>query len=158
MSDAQPPKRSHVSPSGRSDEILDADEQARQHQGVRKAHETELIEDYVELIGDLIELKGEARAVELAQRMGVTQATVAKMIRRLVDLKLVTSEPYRSIFLTDAGMDMAETSRARHLVVLEFLQALGVPEEVARYDAEGIEHHVSDETLAIMQRFTDGQR
>lgn len=146
---------SHISPSGSPDAMLDPDEQARQHAGVRKAHETELIEDYVELIGDLIELKGEARAVELAQRMGVTQATVAKMIRRLTDLNLVTSEPYRSIFLTAAGQQMAEMSRARHLVVLRFLETLGVPEDVARYDAEGIEHHVSDQTLEIMRRFTE---
>lgn len=138
-----------------SGELLDADTHARQYSNVRKAHETELIEDYVELIADLIEAKGEARAVELAQRMGVTQATVGKMIRRLTDAGLAASEPYRSIFLTDAGKRMARASRRRHLVVLRFLRALGVSESTARQDAEGVEHHVSDETLDIMRRFAE---
>jgi len=138
-----------------SGELLDPDTHARQYSNVRKAHETELIEDYVELIADLIEAKGEARAVELAQRMGVTQATVGKMIRRLAEAELVTSEPYRSIFLTAAGKRMAQASRRRHLVVLRFLRALGVSETTARQDAEGVEHHVSEETLAIMRRFAE---
>lgn len=142
----------HVASTEHPDEMLSPEDHARQHAHVRKAHETELIEDYVELIADLIDAKGEARAVELAQRMAVTQATVGKMVRRLVERELVSSEPYRAIFLTDAGRAMAEASRERHQVVLRFLRAIGVSEEVARQDAEGIEHHVSDETLAMMRR------
>lgn len=142
---------SHVSSSERPGEMLPAEAHARQHARVRKAHETELVEDYVELIADLIDSKGEARAVEIARRMDVRQATVAKMIRRLRDNGLVTSEPYRAVFLTDAGRAMAETSRTRHSVVLAFLRWLGVSEETALQDAEGIEHHVSDETLAAMR-------
>lgn len=145
----------HVTSSEHPDEMLAPDVHARQHVHVRKAHETELVEDYVELIADLIDAKGEARAVELAQRMGVTQATVGKMIRRLDERGLVTSEPYRSIFLTDAGRRMAEASRSRHITVLRFLRALGISETTARHDAEGIEHHVSSETLAAMQRIVD---
>jgi DtxR family manganese transport transcriptional regulator len=145
----------HVTSSEHPDEMLPPDVHARQHKHVRKAHETELVEDYVELIADLIDAKGEARAVELAQRMGVTQATVGKMIRRLDERGLVTSEPYRSIFLTEAGRRMAETSRARHITVLRFLRALGISETTARQDAEGIEHHVSDETLTAMRRVAE---
>ena len=124
---------------------------------MRNAHETELIEDYVELIGDLLHHRGEARAADIASRMGVSQATVSKMIRRLNELGLVTSQPYRSLFLTEAGPQMAETSRARHDIVLHFLRALGVDDSTARIDAEGMEHHVSDETLPVMQRFTERQ-
>lgn len=145
----------HVLRSDTSGELLDPQTHARQYSHVRKAHETELVEDYVELIADLIDAKGEARAVELAQRMGVTQATVGKMIRRMTEAGLVTSEPYRSIFLTDAGKRMARDSRDRHIVVLRFLRALGVSEATARADAEGVEHHVSNETIGIMRRFAD---
>ena len=130
-----------------------ADAQARQHTTVREAHETELIEDYVELIADLVDTEGEARAVEIARRMGVRQATVAKMVNRLVERGLVITEPYRPIHLTEPGREMAEHSRARHAVVLRFLRALGVSEATARIDAEGIEHHVSEETLDLMRRF-----
>lgn len=145
----------HVLRADRSGELLDPETHARQYGTVRKAHETELIEDYVELIGDLIDAKGEARAVEIAQRMGVTQATVGKMIRRMTDAGLVTSQPYRSIFLTEAGRKMARISRERHIVVLRFLRALGVDEDTARQDAEGMEHHVSDATMDIMRGFAE---
>lgn len=138
-----------------ADRLPSTDDHARQHATVRKAHETELIEDYVELICELLDQEGEARAVDIARRMGVSQATVTKMLRRLAERDLITSEPYRSIFLTRAGRDMAEHSRERHQVVLRFLRALGVSDEIARIDAEGIEHHVSKETLERMRRFSE---
>lgn len=149
----------HVASDEHPDQLLSAEDHARQHAHVRKAHETELIEDYVELIADLIEAKGEARAVELSQRMAVTQATVGRMVRRLAERGLVATQPYRAIFLTDAGRAMAEASRERHQVVLRFLRVIGVSAEVARRDAEGIEHHVSAETLDMMRSLTaDRQR
>lgn len=141
----------HVSRPGEPGRLIDAEQHARQHTGVRKAHETELLEDYVELIADLIDATGEARAVDIAQRMGVRQATVTAMVRRLQSRGLATSEPYRAIFLTEAGRCMADESRARHAVVLRFLLALGVPEGVAFRDAEGIEHHVSPTTLKVLE-------
>jgi DtxR family manganese transport transcriptional regulator len=145
----------HILRGDTSGKLLDPKTHARQYNHVRKAHETELFEDYVELIADLIDTKGEARAVELAQRMGVTQATVGKMIRRMAEAGLVTSQPYRSIFLTKAGDAMARASRERHIVVLRFFRALGVSEATARRDAEGVEHHVSNETIRLMQHFAD---
>lgn len=147
----------HVTSTEQPGQMLPAEAHARQHARVRKAHETELVEDYVELIADLIDAKGEARAVEIARRMDVRQATVAKMVRRLRDNGLVSSEPYRAIFLTDEGRRMAETSRARHAIVLEFLRWLGVSEDTALQDAEGVEHHVSDETLEAMRRISGAQ-
>lgn len=141
----------HVSRPGDPGRLIDAEQHARQHSGVRKAHETELIEDYVELIADLIDATGEARAVDIAHRMGVRQATVTAMVRRLQARGLATSEPYRAIFLTDAGRTLANESRARHAVVLRFLLAIGVPEAVAFHDAEGIEHHVSATTLKVLE-------
>ena len=156
MSQRKEPTETTSSPD--SDDALPPVEQhIRQYETVRFAHETELIEDYVELIGDLIAHRGEARAADVASRMGVSQATVSKMIRRLNELGLVNSQPYRSLFLTSAGKDMAQTSRKRHDIVLNFLRALGVKDTTARIDAEGMEHHVSDETLAIMQQFTEQQ-
>lgn len=134
-------------------ELVDVATHASQHRYVRRAHETELIEDYVEMIGDLMAANGEARAADLARRMDVSHATVAKMVRRLTDLGLVTSAPYRSIFLTDEGQRMAAKSRERHAIVLRFLKALGVDDTNARQDAEGVEHHVCSETLEQMRAF-----
>ena len=132
----------------------DAVRQAASFDQTRRARQTEIAEDYVELIADLIAAEGEARVVELAERMGVTHATVNKTIARLQRDGLVSAKPYRSIFLTEAGSKLAEHSRRRHQIVLDFLKAIGVADETAELDAEGIEHHVSEETLAAFERLT----
>ena len=127
-------------------------------QRMRDAHSTEMAEDYVELIGDLIAEMGEARLTDLAENLGVTHATAAKVVQRLQREGLVESRPYRSIFLTDAGRTMAAASRERHKVVHDFLTALGVSEINAEADAEGMEHHVSEETLAAFAKMTERLR
>jgi DtxR family transcriptional regulator, manganese transport regulator len=120
---------------------------------VRADHQVELAQDYVEMIADLIDERGEARCTDVALRLGVANATVVKTLRRLTTLGLVTQEPYRAIFLTAEGWKLAEDGRRRHLLVEKFLLSLGVSAATARVDAEGIEHHVSVETLRAMSRF-----
>lgn len=124
---------------------------------VREAHRTELVEDYVELISDLLADGGEARQVDIAARMGVAQPTVAKMLKRLVRDGWVIQRPYRGVFLTPAGEVLAAESRERHQTVERFLLALGVDAETARRDSEGIEHHVSEATLAAFAEFVRRQ-
>lgn len=121
----------------------------------RQDHQRELIEDYVEEIAALRTEVGEARAIDLAERLGVSTAAVSKVITRLRTEGLVESRPYRGIFLTDSGETLAQKVAERHQVVLTALLALGVPEHVALADSEGIEHHCSDETVAAMRRFID---
>lgn len=131
------------------------DPRAEAFQGVREAHRNELAEDYVELIAELIHAHGEARPVDIATKMGVTAPTVAKALDRLTREGLITRAKYRSIFLTDAGRALAEECRRRHEIVLRFLLRLGLDAETAERDAEGIEHHVSERTLALFAAFTD---
>lgn len=116
-----------------------------------------LVEDYVELISDLQAEQGEVRVTEVARRLGVSHPTAIKAIARLKRAALVESRPYRSIFLTEAGAALAEQVRTRHQLVLAFLRALGVPEDAAKLDAEGIEHHVSEATLAAFKAFLHRQ-
>ncbi len=130
-------------------------EQASHFKRARKATETEIIEDYVELIADLIDVNGEARAVDIAERIGVTGATVNKMIARLKEMKLVLAEPYRSIFLTNDGRNMAESSRERHHIVVSLLKAIGVDDKTAWADAEGIEHRCSPQTIEVFRKFVN---
>jgi len=111
-----------------------------------------MLEDYVEAISELMSLKGEARNADLALHFGVSQATINKNIKRLVALKLVKTEPYRSSFLTDEGQKLAESSKIKHEIVLNFLIKLGVSNKVAEEDSEGIEHHVSLETLKFYEK------
>ena len=93
----------------------------------------------------------------MAARLGVSQPTVAKMLKRLSSTGLVEQVPYRGVFLTAEGEKLAEESRARHYIVETFLLALGISPETARRDSEGIEHHVSDETLAVFQKFYENR-
>lgn len=133
--------------------LADPETQARWFARVRAAHQTETTEDYVELIADLIDVEKEARASDLAKRLGVAHPTVTKMLSRLQDEGYIESQPYRSIFLTDKGRKLAKTCKERHQIILDFLIRLGVDPETAEFDAEGIEHHISAETLEIMKNF-----
>ena len=120
---------------------------------VRKAHQMETAEDYVELIADLIAEKGEARVVDLAEGFGVSHATVNKIILRLNKEGYVTNRPYRSLFLTAEGGKLAKICKERHDVVYKFLRALGVDDRTAQLDAEGVEHHISEKTLTAFRKF-----
>jgi len=134
--------------------LVDAQTHVESFRQAREARRNELVEDYVELIADLIDDGGEARQVDIAARLGVAQPTVAKMLKRLVEMGLVVQRPYRGVFLTGEGRALAEESRRRHQIVVDFLCALGVSEDTARLDAEGIEHHVSEETLTVFRDWT----
>ena len=127
--------------------------QARRFGKARSAQSAALLEDYVELIDDLLGGTGEARPTDIARRLGVSHATAIKAIARLKRDGMATARPYRGVFLTEAGQALAARVRARHRLVVEVLVALGVPAEAAEADAEGIEHHVSETTLKAFARF-----
>ena len=131
---------------------LDMQAVANRFQSVRDAHQTETAEDYVEIIADLIAQQGEARVVDLANCMGVSAPTANKVIARLQKQGLIDTKPYRSLHLTEQGKALAQDCKERHQIVYDFLVSLGVPPEIAEIDAEGIEHHVSQQTL---QKFKD---
>ncbi len=134
--------------------LVDIEAHVESFRQTREARRLELVEDYVELIADLIDDGGEARQIDIAQRLGVTQPTVAKMLKRLASEGFISQRPYRGVFLTEDGRHLAETSRGRHQVVEAFLRDIGISPETARIDAEGIEHHVSEETLEAFRKFS----
>ncbi len=133
--------------------VPDCTAHAERFSKARTDHSQVLLEDYTELIADLIREQGEARIVDIARHMGVAHPTAAKAIARLKREGLAISRPYRGVFLTEEGEDMARRVRERHRVVVDLLLALGVPREAAEQDAEGIEHHVSEETLVAFEAF-----
>ena len=122
---------------------------------VRADHATETAEDYVEAVSDILHRHGECRVKDLAAHMGISHLTVLRVIARLQDEDLVTTEPYRPIRLTAKGERLAAMARRRHQIVLAFLLALGVHEADARRDTEGIEHHVGQATLDRMSAFVE---
>jgi len=127
--------------------------QAQRFGKARSAQSTALLEDYVELIADLLASTGEARPTDIARRLGVSHVTAVKTISRLKREGMATARPYRGVFLTERGHELAARVRTRHRLVVDVLLAIGVPVEAAEADAEGIEHYVSQTTLKAFARF-----
>jgi len=138
-------------PSRKSEALGDVKRRAENFSQTRREHAHETAEDYVEAVADLVAQTGEARVVDLARRLGVTHVTVNRTIGRLQKSGYVTAQPYRAIFLTKQGREMAAACKSRHETVVAFLCCLGISKRVAEMDAEGIEHHVSQETLAAFK-------
>ena len=127
------------------------------HRRTRRDHSTETAEDYVEAMAEIMERNGTCRVVDLAKHFGVSHVTVTRIVTRLQDEELLRTEKYRPIVLTTKGCRLAKRSRQRHKIVYEFLLAVGVDSKVAAIDAEGIEHHVSPQTLNKFKAFVEGQ-
>ena len=117
------------------------------HRRTRRDHATETAEDYVEAIAEILGRQGICRLKDLAERFAVSHVTVHRIVERLTNEGLISTEPYQPLTLTDEGTSLAEQCRRRHETVYRFLVAIGVDEDTAAVDAEGIEHHVSPQTL-----------
>ena len=126
-----------------------------QYSKIRSQNKNEILEDYVEAIQEISEIKGDVKNADLAIHFSVSQATVNKNLKRLINYNLAKSEPYRSIFLTNEGKKLASISKQKHQIVYNFLIKLGVSKKIAQFDSEGIEHHVSEETLKLMKKFSE---
>lgn len=107
-------------------------------------------EDYLERIHELIEDKGYARVVDIASSLKVRQASVTAMVQKLGELGYLKYEKYRGLILTDKGRDVAKKIQSRHETLSRFFSLLGIDAETQREDIEGIEHHLSPETVEIL--------
>lgn len=119
----------------------------------RDDHASETAEDYVEAVAEFMESSGECRVSMLAKKFSVSHVTASRIVRRLDREGLLEAPPRKPIQLSPEGMALAKRSRARHELVFSFLRAIGVSNRTAEIDAEGIEHHVSKETLRRMKKF-----
>lgn len=132
--------------SGRLEVIRDA------HNNIRKNHQaSDRMEDYLEVIYELIQQKGYATSIDIAECLNVSRPSVTKMMRRLDGSDLINYEKYRGIKLTGYGNAIGRAVHKRHSVVSEFLKMIGVNEDIANRDAEEIEHHIHPHTLKKLQ-------
>src|SRR5882724_10789026 len=143
--------------AGRVPEVRPSSQQAENLRRSRRDRAVETAQDYVEAIADLSASIGEARVVDLARRLGVTHVTVNRTLTRLQQAGYVNTQPYQAIFLTNAGRKLADECKRRHQTVAAFLRKLGVSEKTAEKDAEGIENHVSPETLSAFEKLLEKQ-
>lgn len=113
------------------------------------------MDDYLEQILHLIEEKGYARAVDISTNLGISQASVTNMLRKLDGEGLVNHEKYRGTVLTEDGRRIARAIVERHETLTRFLRLFGLEEETIYRDVEGMEHHVSRPTLEVIRAVAD---
>jgi Mn-dependent DtxR family transcriptional regulator len=128
-------------------------ESIRDAHNVQKVGRTTRMEDYLEVIYELITRKGYATTVDISDYLNVSSPSVTKMLQRLNESGHVNYERYRGISLTETGVTVAKNMHERHGVLADFLKMIGVDEDTANRDAEGIEHHLHPETLKKLEEF-----
>lgn len=111
------------------------------------------MEDYLEVISELVELKGYANTIDISSYLNVSAPSVTKMLQRLDENGYLEYEKYRGINLTAKGNTMADTVRQKHGTLLEFFKMLGISHDIANQDAEGIEHHLNPQTIKQLRKF-----
>ncbi|HVE37969.1 MAG TPA: transcriptional regulator MntR [Nitrososphaeraceae archaeon] len=120
---------------------------------VKKEDRTDRMEDYLEVIYELIQEKGYATTVDISSYLNVSSPSVTKMMQKLDETGYLKYEKYRGIKLTNEGIRIARNIRNRHGLLAEFFMIIGIDEETANNDAEGIEHHLHPETMKKLEEF-----
>jgi len=120
---------------------------------VKKAESTARMEDYLEVISELIELKGYATSSAISNYMNVSPPSVTKMLRRLDSKGYLDYTKYHGLILTDSGKHIANEIRQKHSDLLDFFEMIGVDITIANKDVEEIEHHFNPKTMKQLKKF-----
>ena len=128
-------------------------------ESIKAAHKTVKVtsttreEDYLEVIAELVELKGYATTLDISRFMNVSPPSVTKMLQKLDEKKYLEYEKYHGINLTNMGKQVADTIRWKHSTLLEFFEILNVGKEIASQDTEGLEHHLNAKTIRQLKKY-----
>ena len=128
-------------------------------ESIKAAHKTVKVtsttreEDYLEVIAELVELKGYATTLDISRFMNVSPPSVTKMLQKLDEEKYLEYEKYHGINLTNMGKQVADTIRLKHSTLLEFFEILNVGKEIASQDTEGLEHHLNAKTIRQLKKY-----
>ena len=138
---------------------------AKRLDALRSAHEADesrrskrhsiRVEDYLEVLHELELVEGRAKPARIAESLAVARPSVTKMLQRLDEEGLVEYKRYHGAILTEEGRLAASNLRERHSLLVRFLIVLGVDEETAHIDTEGIEHHFHEETLDALRNLVE---
>ncbi len=114
---------------------------------------TDRMEDYLEVIYELIQQKGYATTTDISKYLNVSSPSVTKMVKKLDENRYLIYEKYRGLSLTTEGINIAKNIQEKHSLFVEFLKMIGVDDETAHLDAEGIEHHLHPRTIKKLESF-----
>ena len=133
---------------------------SRRLDSIKAAHESEKsisisdrVEDYLEVISELVDMKGYAATLDISRYMNVSAPSVTKMLKKLDAEGFLEYEKYYGINLTEEGQRVADMIKQKHGILLEFFEILGIGKEIANQDAEGIEHHLNPKTIRQIRKF-----
>ncbi len=131
---------------------------SRRLDSIKAAHESEKtissrVEDYLEVISELVDMKGYAATLDISRYMNVSAPSVTKMLKKLDGDGYLEYEKYYGINLTEKGQKIADMIKQKHGILLEFFEILGIGKEIANQDAEGIEHHLNPKTIRQIRKF-----
>ena len=140
--------------NNRLESIRDAhNNERREGKEEHRIDTTDAMEDYLEVIYELIQKKGYATTVDIANYLHVSSPSVTKMVKRLDKMGYLVYEKYRGLQLTSDGISVAKNIHKRHDLLVEFLKMIGIDEDIANRDAEGIEHHLHSQTIEKLEEF-----
>jgi len=128
-------------------------------ESIKAAHKTVKVtsttreEDYLEIIAELVELKGYATTLDISRFMNVSPPSVTKMLQKLDEKKYLEYEKYHGINLTNKGKQVADTIRRKHSTLLEFFEVLNIGRGIANQDTEGLEHHLNAKTIRQLRKY-----
>ena len=128
-------------------------------ESIKAAHKTRRVssttreEDYLEVIAELVELKGYATTLDISRYMNVSPPSVTKMLQKLDEKKYIEYEKYHGINLTNNGKQVADSIRRKHSTLLEFFEILNIGKEIANQDTEGLEHHLNSKTIRQLRKY-----
>jgi Mn-dependent DtxR family transcriptional regulator len=123
-----------------------------------RENRTDRMEDYLEVIFELVLQKGYATTVDISDYLNVSSPSVTRMMKKLHETGFLRYEKYRGMSLTEKGTEVAKAIRKRHGILAEFFKMIGVQDDIANEDAEGIEHHLHSETLKKLEDFVRSQK
>ena len=132
---------------------------AERLESIKRVHDqndskfTTRMEDYLEVISELVELKGYAISRDISNYMNVSPPSVTKMLKRLDEDGFIEYEKYQGLQLTTRGKTIANEIRQKHSDLLEFFEMLGIDILTANQDVEGIEHHLNPKTTKQLRKF-----
>lgn len=147
--------RQNTSRNNRLESIRDAHNNQRRVGKDERIDTTDAMEDYLEVMYELIQKKGYATTVDIANYLHVSSPSVTKMVKRLDKMGYLIYEKYRGLQLTPEGIAVAKNIHKSHDLLVEFLKMIGTDEEIANMDAEGIEHHLHPQTMEKLEEFIE---
>jgi DtxR family Mn-dependent transcriptional regulator len=116
---------------------------------------TERKEDYLEAIDSIVAERGRTRAKDISEYLKVSPSTATEMLQKLDCEGYINHEKYKGVTLTKKGLRVAHETRRKHEVLREFLEILGIDEDLADEDACRMEHILNPKTLERLTRFVE---